>query len=102
MNAQEIAYKYIQACQVQSNFEQKLDQALGLLCADNQLISVSDPIHKAYLELVQDILGEELFDWVQWWQYETDYGREPRDFTVNNQEYTTDGMTLLKFLELVA
>ena len=101
MDKKKIAYNYIQACYVQSCREDQISTAFQLLNPDNQVFGLADPLHNAYLELVQELLGEELFDWIQWWQYETDYGKEAKDFKINNQEYTTDGVTLLKFLELV-
>ena len=102
MDKKKIAYEYIQACQVQSCYEDQVSAAFQMLNADNQVFGLADPLHKAYMDLVIELLGEELFDWIQWWQYETDYGKDPKDFAVNNQEHTTDGMTLLKFLDIVA
>lgn len=97
----EIVYRYIQACQVQECYELKLAQTLQLLCPDNQLMSLSDPIRKPYRDLVEDLVGKTAFDWVEWWQYETDYGKDARDFKISDQEYTTDDMTTIKFLDII-
>ena len=101
INTKEIAYRYIQACQVQRCYENKVHTAFELLNPDNTVFGLSDHIHKAYQELVLELVGEPAFDWILWWQYDCDYGKDPRDFVINDKEYTTDGMTTLKFLDLV-
>jgi hypothetical protein len=101
MNTKEIAYRYIQACQVQECYEHKVSKAFELLCPDNQLMGLSDPISKPYRELVQELIGETTFDWIQWWQYDCDYGKDSREFVINGQEYSTDDMTVLKFLDII-
>ena len=101
MNTKEIAYRYIQACQVQECYEHKLTEALALLCPDNQIMSVSDPVRKGYRELVEELVGKQQFEWIEWWQYDADYGKDARDFVIDGTEYTTDDITTLKFLDLV-
>jgi hypothetical protein len=97
----QIAYQYIQACQVQSCYENQMNTALQQINPDNQVFGLADPLHKGYRELVEHILGQSAFEWVEWWQYECDYGMDARDFALNNVEYSTDDMTTLSFLELV-
>jgi hypothetical protein len=101
IHTKQIAYRYIQACQVQECYETQLCTALQQINPDNQVFGLGDPIRKAYRELVANLLGFEQFDWVEWWQYECDYGKDARDFTINGTEYSTDDMTALKFLDLV-
>ena len=100
MDKTKIAYDYVQACQVQGCYTEKLEAALRLLCPDNQLIALADPIHGPYQELVAEILGEETMDWIYYWQYEADYGKNSCDFQINNVEYNTQDMTLYKYLEV--
>jgi len=99
--SKEIVYRYIQACQVQECYETQLCTALQQINPDNQVFGLADPIRKAYRELVEELVGKQQFDWVEWWQYEADYGKDARDFVVAGVEYNTDDMTTLKFLELV-
>lgn len=100
LNKFDIAYTYIQACQVQECYEEKLNEALGLFCPDNTVFSLSDHLHTPYQNLVKSIIGEDAFEWICWWQYECDYGKEAMDFVIDNTEYTTDNMTTFKFLEI--
>lgn len=100
MNKLDIAYNYVQACQVQETHERLINVTLGYLCPDNQVFSLCEPVLKYYQELVLELLGEEAFDWIQYWQYESDYGRQPRDFSIDGVEYNTNDMTLYKFLEV--
>jgi hypothetical protein len=99
MNPQQIAYDYLVACQVQSCYEQQLAKALRLFCEDNEVISVSDTIRLAYDKLVVHTLGQEVFEWLLWWQYDCDYGKHPKVFVINNVEYRE--VTQLKFTELI-
>ena len=100
MDKLKVAYDYIQACQTQSCYTSKLNEALELLCPDNQLFSIADPLHAPYLELVTEILGEDTMDWIFYWQYEADYGKNSCDFQINDVEYNTQDMTLYKYLEV--
>ena len=100
MDKLKLAYDYITACQAQSAYEHHINQGFQLLNPDNQVFGLADPLHKAYLELVLEILGEEAFDWIQYWQYEADYGRASMDFQINDVEYNTQDITLYKFLEV--
>lgn len=99
MNRQQIAYEYLAACQVQSCYEQKLAQALRLFCEDNEVISVSDNIRVAYDNLIIATLGQTTFEWLLWWQYDCDYGKNPKQFSINHVEYCD--VTQLKFTELI-
>lgn len=99
MNKQQIAYEYLAACQVQSCYEQQLAKALQLFCEDNEVVSVSDTIRLAYDNLIIATLGQEVFEWLLWWQYDCDYGRTPKRFTIDHQEYLE--VTQLKFTELI-
>jgi hypothetical protein len=99
VSPQQIAYEYLAASQTQECYELKLNQALQLLSADNQLVSVSDPLRTAYNNLVASALGTQAFEWLLWWQYECDYGNSPKQFTINNTDYC--GVTQLQFTYLI-
>jgi hypothetical protein len=101
IHTKQIAYRYIQACQVQDCYEDQVSAAFQLINSDNQVYGLADPLHKAYRELVANLLGFEQFEWVEWWQYETNYGKDDMNFVVAGAKYTTKGMTLLKFLDIV-
>jgi hypothetical protein len=100
MDKLKIAYDYVTACQVQGCYEDKVNQAFQLINPDNQVFGLSDPLRKAYEELVLDLLGETVFDWICYWQYEADYGRASMDITIDGVEYNTQDMTFYKYLEV--
>jgi len=100
MDKLKLAYDYITACQVQSCYENKINQTFQLINPDNQVFGLADPLHKAYEELVLEILGEPIMDWVYYWQYEADYGKNSLDFVINDREYNTQDLTLYKYLEV--
>jgi hypothetical protein len=100
MDKLKLAYDYITACQVQSCYENKLNQALQLLNPDNQVFGLSDHIHQPYEELILEILGEPTMDWIYYWQYEADYGKNSLDFVIEDREYNIQDMTLYKYLEV--
>jgi hypothetical protein len=100
MNKLDVAYKYVQACYLQSCYEDKINTALQLLSPDNQVFGLADHIRGPYEELVLEILGEPIMDWIYYWQYEADYGKNSLDFTIDNTEYNTQDMTLYKYLEV--
>ena len=100
MDKLKIAYDYVQACQVQACYEDKVNQAFQLINPDNTVFGLSDPLRLRYEELVQSILGEEAFDWISYWQYEADYGKASMDITIDGVEYNTQDITLYKYLEV--
>lgn len=100
MNKLDIAYNYVQACRTQQTYEESLNKTLQLLCPDNYVVALADTLHGPYQELLIEVLGEEAFDWIQYWQYEADYGTAAMDFIINDVEYNTQDMSLYKFLEI--
>jgi hypothetical protein len=78
-----------------------VNSALRSLGSDNYLFSVCEPLESAYTTLVADLLGPELFDWLTWWIYETDCGKQRMEFSINGVDYDPTTMTLYRFLEIV-
>lgn len=97
-----IAYDYVQACKIQATRERALETAFQQLNPDNQIMSVSSDILQRYRQVVLTIVGEERMDWIEYWQYEADYGLESRTFIINNVTYDTAGMTFFSFMEAVS
>lgn len=81
--------------------EEMLSTALQTLGSDNQVFGLAEPIEGAYTELVAELIGPELFDWLMWWMYECDHGQRKMEFTINGTEYDPTTMTLYRFLEIV-
>jgi hypothetical protein len=95
------AYDYAMATIKQNTGEQMLDQALRTLGSDNQIIDLCEPILVAYRQLLSTYIGPELLDWLDWWMYETDYGKTNMEFSIDGVLYDPTQMTLYRFLELV-
>lgn len=100
-NTHKVAYDYAMNMKVQRVNEQRVHEALTTLCGDNQVFSLAEPIELGYTRLVQATIGEDLFDWLCWWMYETEYGDKDMEFCINDTCYDPTEMTLYKFLELV-
>lgn len=96
-----IAYDFAQALKHQRAAEELVHRAFQTLGSDNQIFGLAEPVEGAYTELVHQLLAPELFDWLMWWMYETDYGTQPMEFTINSVTYDPTTMTLYKFLETV-
>ena len=96
-----IAYNYCMALQTQRARDQGVDLVLKCINADNQIFGLADAVEGPYTELVQELLGPELFDWLMWWMYECDHGQVNMLFTINGTSYDPTEMTLYKFLEVV-
>jgi hypothetical protein len=96
-----IAYDYAMANIKQSAGIEQLNTALGSLGSDNMLFSLCEPIEGAYTNLVEELLGPELWDWLMWWMYETDHGTRNMEFWINDVKYDPTQITLYKFLEIV-
>ena len=96
-----IAYDYAMAHIQQSAGVDQLNTALAALGSDNYMFSLCEPLEAAYTKLVEGILGPELWDWLTWWMYETNMGKDPMEFSVNGIAYNPQDITLYKFLEIV-
>lgn len=97
----QIAYNYAQAMIEQQSYEHQLNTALQLINPDNSIFGLADAVEGRYTELVAELLGPELFDWLMWWMYETDHGKSNMGFIVDGTEYNPQDMTLYRFLEIV-
>ena len=87
--------------QAQRKGEEQVCQAFAALGSENQIFGLAEPIEGAYTELVHELIGPELFDWLMWWMYETDYGKENMEFTTKYKSYNPQELTLQEFLEIV-
>ena len=96
-----IAYNYVQALIKQRAYEAQLNSALQLINRDNEVYGLADPIEGQYTDLVLELLGPELFEWVMWWMYECDYGTKDMEFQIDDTSYSPTSMTLYRFLEIV-
>ena len=97
----QIAYNYAMANIKQSAGIDQLNTALGSLGSDNMLFSLCEPLESAYTKLVEELLGPQLWDWLMWWMYETNYGSSKMDFSIDGVDYDPTQITLYKFLEIV-
>jgi hypothetical protein len=75
MNKFKVAQQYVETIQQHQHMEQQLKQAVYLLDQDNQL-NIYGPVHRAYDELVSQILGDQLVEHLLVWIYELDFGVE--------------------------
>jgi hypothetical protein len=96
-----IAYNYAMALKHQREAEELVHKAFGSLGSENQIFALAEPIEAEYSNLVLELLEHPLHDWLMWWIYETEYGTQPMEFTINHQNYNPTQMTLYKFLEIV-
>ena len=101
MNLKQISYDYIKACQIQECFERAVNTAVKQLDPDNEIFSLSTYAQQAYTRLVEELVGNQAFEWILWWQYEAEYGTKNVGFTINNTAYNAQHTTTLKFLEIV-
>lgn len=97
----QIAYNYCEAMRRQREGEEQVCSAFASLGSDNSIFSLSEPVERAYTELVLNLLGEDLFDWVCWWMYETEYGTKNMEFIINGTSYDPTTMTMYRFLMLI-
>jgi hypothetical protein len=97
----QIAYNYAMANLQQSAAIDQLNTALGSLGSDNHMFSLCEPLESAYSKLVEELLGPQLWDWLMWWMYETNYGSSRMEFSIDGVEYNPQDITLYRFLEIV-
>lgn len=97
----QIAYNYVQALKTQRTYDNNMDVAMRLLNPDNQVFGLADAIEGPYTKLVAELVGPELFDWITWWMWETEFGTLNMEFIIHGTSYDPTTMTLFKFLELV-
>lgn len=97
----QIAYNYVQALKTQRIREEQLDKVMRLLNPDNQVFGLADAVEGPYTNLVSDLIGPELFDWLMWWMYECDHGTKPMEFKIHGTSYDPTQMKLYRFLEIV-
>jgi len=74
MNKFEVAKQYVDTIRQHQDLEQQLDVVVKLLDQDNQL-SIYGPVHRAYDELISQILGDQLVEHLLVWIYELDFGK---------------------------
>jgi hypothetical protein len=97
----QIAYDYCMALIKQRAYEDQINVGLQAINPDNCIFGLADAVEGPYTNLVSDLLGPELFDWLMWWMYECDHGTQNMGFIIDGTEYDPTTMTLYRFLEIV-
>jgi hypothetical protein len=69
----QVAEQYADTAKQAQLVDQELTRAFKLLDPDNE-VNYYGPIHKAYDELVYQLLGQELYEHTLAWIYEHDHG----------------------------
>ncbi len=102
MDKIEIAAAYIEAMKHQYQCEQAIDEAFRMFDSDNQLFSTaSRQLKDSYASLVREIVGEEALGWIDWWMYETEFGKERLEFSIMGVLYDPTSLSAHRFLQLV-
>lgn len=102
MNIKQIAVDYVNACKFQYDAERKVGKILHAINPDNTIISlVSSTYSNSYSDLVKTVLGEELFDWLEWWMWETSFGDDDFNFSIDHHQYNTEQLTIDEFVGIV-
>jgi len=94
-------YDYVQACHTQEVYENAVATAFVSLGSENAIIDLAQPLKAAYTKHIKQLVTQDLWDWLEWWMYETEYGTRPFKFVVDGTSYDPTTITLFKFLEIV-
>lgn len=97
----QIAYDYCMSMITQRAYEDQFNKTLQMINPDNQIFGLADAVEGPYTNLVHQLLGPDLFDWLMWWMYETNCGQTNMLFEIDGTSYDPTQMTLYKFLETV-
>ena len=101
MDFNQLAHDYCEAVRCQDFLESKLSDLLKVFSADNNIVSTSAHIQKAYAKQTKLLVGDELFDWLEYWLYECDYGTKAMRVTKDNTEFVVNDHSLQEYLDFV-
>lgn len=106
MNKEKIANEYVKAIKNQSDLEDELNKTIQKLGTENCIFSLSESLREAYSWTIKNILGDDLYDWVEWWMYEAEFGTRPMKFFIPDKlgkkiEYNPMDMTFEEFFRIV-
>lgn len=74
MNTRELVVEYIKATEENDARNRKIEEGLNLLCegsVDSAIDSMTYRLYKFYDDLMIQTLGEETFEWVIWYLYDS-------------------------------
>lgn len=100
MNTQQI-YDYVSAMKHQAEAEDLVNQVFQQLNPDNTILGTSSPITKAYSKLVEQRTTAQQWLWIQWWINESNFGKEPLSFSINNEMLSIENMNFYLFWSTV-
>jgi hypothetical protein len=91
----ELAKQYASTIKQAQLIDQALTKAFKLLDEDNE-VYYSGPIHKAYDALVEQLLGQDFYEYILHWIYELDFGRRE---TQTFEEYLSSHLESYRYLK---
>lgn len=77
MDLKRIAKEYILANRSEFENIRSLDRAMKKFNPENCVFFQSTPFSSAYHDLVKEIVGDEPYEWIEWFCWETDFGTRP-------------------------
>ena len=84
MIKKEILKNYVDGLNQQNKCDDKFHDVLKFIHADNYNISlVSESFTIAMDALIEEVIGKNAFDWLQWWLWETNVGIGDNEFGVD-------------------
>jgi hypothetical protein len=107
MNKYQIAVTYADAIKRQTLYETQLATAFGGLGSGNQVLSTCEPVQHGYSSLVYEILGKDLYDWLEYWMWECDFGTARKQITLTHHKnnrihsvnFVVNKVTLYEYLK---
>ena len=98
MIKKEILKNYIDGLNHQSDCDNHFNDVLKFIHADNYNISlVSESFTIAMDALIEEVIGKNAFDWLQWWLWETTAGIHGIELTVEPEIF--DGEKLIHTID---
>ena len=91
----EVAKQYVETVRQVQLVDQELTKAFKLLDQDNE-VNYYGPIHRAYDDLVEQLLGSSYFEHVLSWIYEHDFGN---NIDLDFQEYFNSHRDTYRYAE---
>jgi hypothetical protein len=103
MDTKKLVAVYVDAMRNQYDVERRLHQVMTDLDSDNAVLSTTHTtLRDGYTSTIKHLLNTQYnFDWIEWWMWECDFGRESRNFFIDEEPYDVASMTFDRFYDLV-
>lgn len=97
-----IVCEYVEAVKASDIADEQSAKALNVIGIEVDIVVTGRAYKKTLDHIIELLIGESMFEWVDWWIYETNHGTKRMEFMIKDHSFDPTQMDFEKFYDIVS